>query len=136
MLQPNPSITAGAGDSDSLCDAVATALKLKSKSLVFPSSTGIIGWRLPVDSIKGGIPEAAAQLQSSSAYPAALGITTTDRYPKVRSKVSKNGWSVVGIAKGAGMIEPNMATMLAYIMTDLGKHICHYIKYIYIYNSL
>ena len=65
-------------------------------------------------------PNAVAQFQSKSALPAARGITTTDRYPKLRSYRSKSGsWSIVGIAKGAGMIEPNLATMLAYIMTDL-----------------
>lgn len=110
----------GAGDSESICQAVASALGLPSKDLVFPSSTGIIGWRLPVEAIKAAIPAAAAQLQSSSILPAALGITTTDRYPKLRSYVSKDGsWRIVGTTKGAGMIEPNMATMLAYILTDL-----------------
>lgn len=110
----------GAGDSDSLCQSVANTLKLGSKDSVFPSSTGIIGWRLPVKSIEEGIPLAAANMQSKSVLPAALGITTTDRYPKIRAArpVGKM-WSIVGIAKGAGMIEPNLATMLAYIMTDL-----------------
>lgn len=117
---PGGSKDYGASDSDRVCEAVAEVLKLQSKQLVFPSSTGIIGWRLPVDAIKGGVPIAAENLQSKSIYPAALGITTTDRYPKVRTVTSKNKkWSVVGIAKGAGMIEPNMATMLAYILTDL-----------------
>ena len=43
---------------------------------------------------------------------------TTDRYPKLRSKTLSDGTRIVGVAKGAGMIEPNMATMLGYIMTD------------------
>jgi len=117
---PGGSSDYGASDSDKVCEAVAEVLKLPSKNDVFPSSTGIIGWRLPVDAIKGGVPIAVQNLQSKSIYPAALGITTTDRYPKVRTVTSKSKkWSVVGIAKGAGMIEPNMATMLAYILTDL-----------------
>eukprot|EP01041_Mallomonas_annulata_P003017 gene3017-5911_t len=110
----------GAGDSDMICQHVADVLKLPSKNMVFPSSTGIIGWRLPVEAIKNAIPTAAANMQSESAYPAALGITTTDRYPKVRTISSKDKrWSILAFAKGAGMIEPNMATMLAYILTDL-----------------
>lgn len=102
---PGGSNNFGASDSDQVCQAVADQLGLPSKTLVFPSSTGIIGWRLPVEAIKGGVPVAAATLQSKSIYPAALGITTTDRYPKIRSATSASKkWSVVGIAKGAGMI--------------------------------
>jgi glutamate N-acetyltransferase/amino-acid N-acetyltransferase len=108
------------GDSERVCEGVAKAFSLKSKDLVLPSSTGIIGWRLPVDALVNAMPKLIPTLQSESILPAALGITTTDRYPKVRSRVAKSkAWSVVGIAKGAGMIEPNMATMLAYILTDL-----------------
>jgi glutamate N-acetyltransferase/amino-acid N-acetyltransferase len=95
----------GAGDSESICEEVAKYLKLESKNLVFPSSTGIIGWRLPVKSmLENGVPGAVNSLQKQSILPAALGITTTDRYPKVRSYKSPKGWSVVGTAKGAGMI--------------------------------
>jgi len=102
---PGGSSDFGASDSDQVCQAVADQMGLPSKTLVFPSSTGIIGWKLPVAAIKGGVPVAAASLQSKSIYPAALGITTTDRYPKVRTETSKSKkWSVVGIAKGAGMI--------------------------------
>lgn len=102
---PGGSTDYGAGDSDQVCQAVADQLGLPSKTLVFPSSTGIIGWRLPVDAIKAGVPIAAKNMQSKSIYPAAVGITTTDRYPKVRS-MSGGGkaWSIVAIAKGAGMI--------------------------------
>ena len=110
----------GVGDSEAICDSVASQLGLESKDLVVPSSTGIIGWKLPVDAIKSAIPMAAASLQSSSILPAALGITTTDRYPKlVTAAPEGKRWSITGTAKGAGMIEPNMATMLAYILTDL-----------------
>jgi glutamate N-acetyltransferase/amino-acid N-acetyltransferase len=110
----------GAGDSERVCEGISKTFNLASKSLVLPSSTGIIGWRLPVDSMVEAMPTLLNFKQTDSILPAALGITTTDRYPKVRSAVSKsNKWRVVGIAKGAGMIEPNMATMLAYILTDL-----------------
>lgn len=95
----------GAGDSERLSSAVAQQLGLPSKDFVFPSSTGIIGWRLPVDTMISNIGSALQNMQSDCMLPAALGITTTDRYPKLRSYVSKNkNWSIVGIAKGAGMI--------------------------------
>jgi len=64
------------------------------------------------------LPKAVEALTNSSVLPAAEGIVTTDLYPKIRS-VQLGGGRIVGIAKGAGMIEPNMATMLVYIMTDL-----------------
>ena len=74
--------------------------------MTIPSSTGIIAcWKLPVQAITNAIPQLLQTLQKDSVLPAALGITTTDRYPKVRSYRSKDGsWSIVGIAKGAGMI--------------------------------
>ena len=70
----------GSGDSEHLCSAVATELKLASSSYVFPSSTGIIGWRLPISAMTKEIGTAVGSLQSRSILPAALGITTTDRY--------------------------------------------------------
>ena len=85
---------------------------------VLPSSTGVIGWRLPVKSMVEALPAAVSALQAGSVLPAAESILTTDLYPKVRRAVVGEG-SIVGIAKGAGMIEPNLATMLVYILTDL-----------------
>ena len=85
---------------------------------VLPSSTGVIGWRLPVDAMVTALPGAARALQARSVLPAAEAIMTTDLYPKVRRAAVGQG-SVVGIAKGAGMIEPNLATMLVYLLTDL-----------------
>ena len=93
----------GAGDSERLCSGVANQLGYPSKDYVLPSSTGIIGWRLPVKSIEDNLPLAIASLQSTTMLPAALGITTTDRYAKLRRYDSKsNTWSIVAIAKGAG----------------------------------
>jgi glutamate N-acetyltransferase / amino-acid N-acetyltransferase len=68
-----------------------------------------------------GLPAAVAALQPGSVLPAASGIMTTDMYPKVRSAAVAGtaGGTVVGIAKGAGMIEPNLATMLVYLLTDV-----------------
>jgi glutamate N-acetyltransferase/amino-acid N-acetyltransferase len=85
---------------------------------VLPSSTGVIGWQLPVEAMLENLPGACSALSAGSIVPAAQGICTTDLYPKVRS-VTLDGGRIVGIAKGAGMIEPNLATMLVYILTDL-----------------
>lgn len=110
----------GVADSEALCDAVAAALGLEGGgSAVLPSSTGVIGWRLPVAAMLPAVPAAVAALQPHSALPAAEGIMTTDLYPKCASATLPScGARVVGIAKGAGMIEPNMATMLGFILTD------------------
>jgi glutamate N-acetyltransferase/amino-acid N-acetyltransferase len=85
---------------------------------VLPSSTGVIGWGLPVEAMLAALPQAVAALAGESILPAAEGIVTTDLYPKVR-RAEIAGGSIVGIAKGAGMIEPNLATMLVYLLTDL-----------------
>jgi glutamate N-acetyltransferase / amino-acid N-acetyltransferase len=103
--------------SERLCAAVAGQLGL-SPTQVLPGSTGVIGWRLPVDALVAAVPEVVATLSGGSALPAAEAIMTTDLYPKVR-RAELGGGSIVGIAKGAGMIEPNLATMLVFLMTDL-----------------
>jgi glutamate N-acetyltransferase / amino-acid N-acetyltransferase len=110
----------GVAASESVCKAVAEALKLEGGSkTVLPSSTGVIGWRLPAEALATKVVPAAAQnMVSGSGLDAATAIMTTDRWPKLRSKTLSNGARIVGIAKGAGMIEPNMATMLSYLMTD------------------
>lgn len=137
---PNGVQDFGYQDSDRLCEKLAETFQLSSKQSVLPSSTGIIGWRLPIDTMIEKLPLLKPALQKESVLPIALGIMTTDRYPKIRSYRSpKNNWSIVGtnnfipsilcnslrlfdiqgIAKGAGMIEPNLATMLSYLLTDL-----------------
>lgn len=110
----------GVGNAELVCEATAAALELPGGAkTVLPSSTGVIGWRLPAQELAAEVvPKAVENLQSESALDAAKAICTTDRWPKVRSKTMSNGARIVGIAKGAGMIEPNMATMLSYIMTD------------------
>ncbi len=85
---------------------------------VLPSSTGVIGWSLPVGAMLAALPAAAGALAGDSALPAAEAIMTTDLYPKLRRAEAGEG-SIVAIAKGAGMIEPNLATMLVYVLTDL-----------------
>eukprot|EP00980_Cylindrotheca_fusiformis_P031162 scaffold25921_cov137-Cylindrotheca_fusiformis.AAC.5 len=109
----------GEADAELVCDAVASSLNLESGKVVLPSSTGVIGWRLPAQELAAEVvPDAIQNMQTKSVLNAAKAIMTTDRFPKVRSKTLSNGARIVGIAKGAGMIEPNMATMLSYILTD------------------
>ena len=84
----------------------------------FSSSTGIVGWKLPVAEMLEAIPGLVSRTTENSALSFAKGIMTTDRYPKVRKTTLGEG-SIVAIAKGAGMIEPNMATMLCFVATDL-----------------
>ena len=84
---------------------------------LFPSSTGVIGWSLPVDEMKSACPDLASSLQSKSFLSAARSIMTTDAFPKLRSVPLGDG-RLSGIAKGAGMIEPNMATMLSFLISD------------------
>ena len=111
----------GVADSERVCAEAARLLGLASGELVVPSSTGVIGWKLPVGDMLAGLPGAVAALQRDSALPAAAGIMTTDMYAKVRSAPVRGsaGGRIVGFAKGAGMIEPNLATMLVYLLTDV-----------------
>lgn len=106
----------GVAASERVSDAVAKALGLRAEE-VLPCSTGVIGWRLPVDAMAAAVPDAVKALSDRSILPAAEGIVTTDLYPKIR-RASVGDGSIVGIAKGAGMIEPNLATMLVYLLTD------------------
>lgn len=96
---------------------VARLLAIPAAS-VLPCSTGIIGWSLPVDAMIAALPGAVASLADGSAVPLAEGIVTTDLYPKARRATLGHG-SILGVAKGAGMVEPNLATMLVYLLTDL-----------------
>jgi len=109
------------------CEAVAGSLDLPGET-VLPFSTGVIGQALPDARLRSGI-EAAASLIRAGATAAeerawqraASGIMTTDTQPKITSRrIDIDGAPVVltGFAKGAGMIEPHMATMLAYVFTD------------------
>ncbi len=102
------------------CDAVARLLEC-TPSQVLPFSTGVILEPLPVDRLVAGLPEAIADLKSDNWAAAAESIMTTDTLPKAASRtVSIEGRTAVvtGIAKGAGMIRPNMATMLGFMATD------------------
>lgn len=91
----------GVADSELVCQAVAKALELPGgPETVLPSSTGVIGWRLPAKELANDVvPQAIQALQTNSGLNAASAIMTTDRYPKVRSKTLSNGARIVAIAK-------------------------------------
>ena len=106
------------------CDALAKALQLKP-SQVLPFSTGVIMEPLPHERIVAGLPAAIAAAGTAPSAQqwadAAEGIMTTDTVPKAAStqvNIAGKTISVTGISKGAGMIRPNMATMLGYVATD------------------
>ena len=104
----------------SSCAAVARLLSIAPEQ-VLPFSTGVIMESLPVERIEAGLPAAQAALQAANWAAAAEGIMTTDTVPKAASRqvlVGGRTVTVTGIAKGAGMIRPNMATMLGFVATD------------------
>ena len=104
------------------CETLAQLMGLDSKQIL-PFSTGVILEPLPVDRIKAGLPAAIKNLSPGNWVSAAHGIMTTDTVPKIHSqRVSIGGKTITitGISKGAGMIRPNMATMLSYLATDAG----------------
>jgi glutamate N-acetyltransferase/amino-acid N-acetyltransferase len=100
--------------------AVARAGKVNPEA-VLPFSTGVIATALPDEKITAAVPALHASLQADNWLQAATGIMTTDTLPKAFSKqISIDGQqvSITGIAKGSGMIRPDMATMLSYVATD------------------
>lgn len=99
-----------------MCRLVAHELDVDYRD-VLPFSTGVIGRPLPMDKIRAGLKGIRGELRPNNLELAARAIMTTDRSPKFASR--RIGPAIIaGIAKGAGMIEPNMATMLVYLMTD------------------
>ncbi len=103
-----------------MAEETASALAIKS-SEVLVYSTGIIGVQLPIDIVKAGIKTCASQLVHEADDHAAEAIMTTDNIIKsifVEVVLSEKTVSIAGMAKGSGMIHPNMATMLSYIVTD------------------
>ncbi|CAB3920449.1 bifunctional glutamate N-acetyltransferase/amino-acid acetyltransferase ArgJ [Achromobacter mucicolens] len=104
------------------CDALGKLLGVPA-SQILPFSTGVILEPLPLDRLVAGLPAAIADLAADHWSSAAHGIMTTDTLPKISSaKVQIDGKTVTftGISKGAGMIRPNMATMLSFLATDAG----------------
>ncbi len=110
----------GLADARATCEAMASLLKLQA-SQVLPFSTGVIMEPLPVDRIVAGLPKALADANDTHWEQAAEGIMTTDTLPKAfstRVDIAGVSVTVTGISKGAGMIRPNMATMLGFVATD------------------
>ena len=102
------------------CAALASLMGLQPAQ-VLPFSTGVIMETLPVERIEAGLPSALAALQTAGWADAAAGIMTTDTLPKAASRQLQIGGrtvTITGISKGAGMIRPNMATMLGFVATD------------------
>ena len=110
----------GLEDARACCAALAGQLGCRTKEIL-PFSTGIIGERLPVSRIVAGLPGCLMNLNENGWADAARGIMTTDTVPKGSSRKINLGSQTVlltGVAKGAGMIRPDMATMLAFVATD------------------
>jgi len=114
--------TGEAGLADALsCCAALGALSETSDTTVVPFSTGVIGESLPVERIEKALPSAFGALQADQWEAAASAILTTDTQPKLRTReveIDGHHCVITGIAKGAGMICPDLATMLAFIATD------------------
>ena len=106
----------GFADTHRTAEAVAAALGTGA-ARVAVCSTGLIGVRLPMDRLLPGIEKAAASLHESGGADAAEAIRTTDTVAKT-AVVQRDGWSVGGMAKGAAMLAPSLATMLAVVATD------------------
>lgn len=105
------------------CATLAATLGVAPKFII-PASTGIIGVPLPIDKLLNGIPKVLATLGNSPTHASsfAAAIMTTDTHPKTTTatiSTRRGTASLLGFAKGAGMIHPNMATMLGYILTDV-----------------
>ncbi len=111
---------AGLRAAERSCEAVARALGCAPDE-VLPFSTGVILEPLPVERIEAALPRCLATLGRANWADAAAAIMTTDTVPKAASRAAEIGGRrvrVTGIAKGVGMLQPNMATMLAYLATD------------------
>lgn len=110
----------GLANARASCAAVAGALGTQARS-VLPFSTGVIMEHLPIDRLVAAVPAAVADLRADGWADAASAIMTTDTVPKAVSRqvvIDERTITVTGIAKGAGMIQPDMATMLGFIATD------------------
>ncbi len=102
---------------------VANELQIEPSDIL-PSSTGVIGWQLPMDKMRAGIAGIGQEMREDQLHLSAEAILTLDTHPKVRAR--RIGDAVlVGMVKGSGMIEPNMATMLCYFITDASIPAAH-----------
>jgi len=115
----------GFADTHRTAEHVAEALSAQGHDVgageIAVCSTGLIGERLPMDLLLAGVDAAAAQLSDGGGPDAAVAIMTTDTVPKV-AVVQGDGFTVAGMAKGAGMLAPGLATMLVVVTTDAVAH--------------
>jgi len=112
----------GVQDARAMAKAAASALGI-GEELVLVASTGVIGQPLNVSAIEEALPRLAGQLKPDGLFDVAQAIMTTDTFPKAVSKQAHVGdktFTVAAVAKGAGMIRPDMATMLCFVCTDMG----------------
>tara|TARA_R110001599_G_scaffold64023_3_gene179165 strand:- start:804070 stop:805305 length:1236 start_codon:yes stop_codon:yes gene_type:complete len=110
----------GLANTNATCDALAGLLQCDAAQIL-PFSTGVILEPLPIDRLIAGLPQALGNLAADNWFNAAQAIMTTDTQPKAASRqviISGQTITLTGISKGAGMIKPNMATMLGFIATD------------------
>jgi glutamate N-acetyltransferase/amino-acid N-acetyltransferase len=111
-------VTGGQGvQTDARMAALAAGELNLEPNAVVTASTGVIGVQLPVAKLEAGLPLARAAL-GMDLEPAATAIMTTDLVMKISERLLSSGARVVGVCKGSGMIHPNMATMLAFVLTD------------------
>lgn len=111
----------GMQDATEMVSLVAAGLKVK-QSLVYVCSTGVIGSPMPMERIRPKISELISNLGNSTLDDVAAAIMTTDTFPKIvkkKVKIDNKIGIIAGICKGAGMICPNMATMLCFMITDI-----------------
>ncbi|HMO12058.1 MAG TPA: bifunctional glutamate N-acetyltransferase/amino-acid acetyltransferase ArgJ, partial [Actinotalea sp.] len=106
----------GFADTHRTAESVAAALQVSPGDVVV-CSTGLIGERLPIDTLLAGVAPLAAALSTDGGEDAAAAIMTTDTVPK-QAVAERDGWTVGGMAKGAGMLAPALATMLVVLTTD------------------
>ncbi|MFL6751476.1 MAG: bifunctional glutamate N-acetyltransferase/amino-acid acetyltransferase ArgJ, partial [Sphingomicrobium sp.] len=106
----------GRTNAEAMCEAAAEAVGCAPSEMLV-CSTGLIGFQLPMRKILGAVPNLGETLSRAGHRDAAKGILTTDTRPK-EAVVHGDGWTVGGMAKGCGMLAPNMATMLAFLTTD------------------
>jgi glutamate N-acetyltransferase/amino-acid N-acetyltransferase len=111
---------AGLRDARATADETASALRLHQRE-VLVASTGVIGAQLPMDRIRSAIPKLATSVHPDGFHDFARAIMTTDTVPKLirkQGRIDDRPFTLLAIAKGAGMIRPDMATMLCFVCTD------------------
>ncbi len=109
----------GVGDLAAIASSMAGLIKIETDDILF-ASTGVIGRRLPVDTIISALPRAVKSRKGSGLEDFARAIMTTDTHPKIVQErfKGKKDYNIIGVAKGSGMINPLFATMLAFVFTD------------------